>query len=68
MGVIDQWEAEEAAAQLAALKKEDAAFAALPAEERTRISQAKFDRLEALAVAAEATETEDEDDDDDEEE
>ena len=65
MNAIDQWEAEEAAAQLAALKKEDAAFAALPAEERTRISQAKFDRLEAVAVAAEATD-EDEDEDEDE--
>jgi len=71
MNAIDQWEAEEAAAQLAALRKEDAAFAALPVEERTRISQAKCDRLEAVAVAAEAAdadeadEADDEDDEDD---
>ena len=65
MNAIDQWEAEEAAAQLAALRKEDAAFAALPVEERTRISQAKCDRLEAVAVAAEAADEDDEDDEDD---
>lgn len=64
MNAIDQWEAEEAAAQLAALRKEDAAFAALPVEERARIIKEGRDRLEAVAVAAEATEDEEEDDDD----
>jgi hypothetical protein len=68
MGAIDQWEEEEAAAQLVALRKEDAAFAALPVEERTRIIKTQCDRLEAFAVAAEATEDEDEDEDDDDDE
>jgi len=69
MNAIDQWEAEEAAAQLAALRKEDAAFAALPVEERTRIGKEKCDRLEAVAVAAEAAdEDEDEADEDEEDE
>jgi len=69
INAIDQWEAEEAAAQLAALRKEDAAFAALPAEERARIIKAQRDHLEAAAVAAEATdEDEDEDEDDEDEE
>jgi hypothetical protein len=67
MNTIDQWEAEEAAAQLAALRKEDAAFAALPVEERTRISQAKCDRLEAVAVAAEAADADEDDEDEDDE-
>ncbi len=66
MNAIDQWEAEEAAAQLAALRKEDAEFAALPVEERTRISKAQCDRLEAVAVAAEATDEDEDEDDEDE--
>jgi hypothetical protein len=49
MNAIDQWEQEEAALQLAALRKEDAAFAALPAEERARIIKEGLDRLEACA-------------------
>jgi len=67
MNTIDQWEAEEAAAQLAALRKEDAAFAALPAEERARIIKAQRDHLEAAAVAAEATDEDEDEDDEDEE-
>ena len=67
INAIDQWEAEEAAAQLAALRKEDAAFAALPAEERARIIKAQRDHLEAAAVAAEATDEDEDEDDEDEE-
>jgi acyl-CoA reductase-like NAD-dependent aldehyde dehydrogenase len=65
MNAIDQWEAEEAAAQLAALRKEEAAFAALPAEERARIIKEGRDRLEAFAEVAESDEDEDEDEDED---
>jgi hypothetical protein len=36
MNAIDQWEAEEAAKQMAIVRREDAAFAALPEEERVR--------------------------------
>ena len=64
MNAIDQWEQEEAARQMAIVQKEDAAFAALPVEERTRISKAQCDRLEAVAVAAEATEDDEESSDD----
>jgi acyl-CoA reductase-like NAD-dependent aldehyde dehydrogenase len=65
MNTIDEWEAEEAAAQLEALRKEDAAFAALPAEERARIIKEGRDRLEAFAEVGESDE--DNDDEDDEE-
>jgi hypothetical protein len=61
MNAIDQWEAEEAAKQMAIVRREDAAFAALPEEERVRIIKEKRDRLEAFAEVEES----DEDDDND---
>jgi len=64
MNAIDQWEAEEAAKQMAILRRENAAFAAMPEEERVRITKEKFDWLEAFAEAEE-DEDEDEDDEDD---
>jgi hypothetical protein len=67
MNAIDKWEQEEAAVQMAVLRKEDAAFAALPAEERARIIKAQRDHLEAAAVAAEATDEDEDEDDEDEE-
>ena len=63
MNAIDQWEAEEAAKQMAILRRENAAFAAMPEEERVRITKEKFDWLEAFAEEDE----DDEDDEDDEE-
>ena len=65
MNSIDQWEAEEAAAQLEALRKEDAAFAALPVEERARILKEGLDRLETVADADDDADDDDDDDDDD---
>ena len=67
MNAIDQWEAEEAAVQMAVLRKEDAAFAALSEEERSRILKERRDHLEAVAVAAEATDEDEDEDDEDEE-
>jgi hypothetical protein len=64
---IDQWEAEEAAAQLEALRKEDAAFAALPEEEKKRVIKSRQEFLEIFAEVAESNEDEDEDEDEDEE-
>jgi hypothetical protein len=61
MNAIDQWEAEEAAKQMAIVRREDAAFAALPEEERVRIIKEKRDLLEAFAEVEES----DEDDDND---
>ncbi len=62
MNAIDQWEQEEAALQLAALRKEDAAFASLPAEERARIIKEGIARFEEFSAAAEATDEESSDD------
>lgn len=64
MNAIDKWEAEEAAAQMEALRAETAAFAALPEEERSRILKEKRDQLEAFFEAAEATESDEEEDED----
>jgi hypothetical protein len=61
---IDKWEAEEATRQLTIIKSEDAAFAALPEEERVRIIKEKRDRLEAFAEVEESEEDEEEDEDD----
>jgi hypothetical protein len=61
MNAIDQWEAEEAAAQLAVLRKEDAEFAALPEVERSRILKEGRDHLEAFSETVESNEDEDED-------
>lgn len=61
MNPIDLWEQEEAAKQMAIVRREDAAFAALPEEERVRIIKEKRDRLEAFAEVEES----DEDDDND---
>ena len=65
MNAIDQWEAEEAAKQMAILRRENAAFAAMPEEERVRITKEKFDRLEAFAEVEESDEESDEEDEDD---
>lgn len=66
MNAIDKWEAEEAAAQMEALRAEAAAFAALPEEERSRILKEKRDQLEAFFEAAESAESDEEDEDEDE--
>jgi hypothetical protein len=63
---IDKWEAEEAARQMAVVRREDAAFAALPEEEKARVIKEKRDRLEAFAEVEESDEEEDEDEDEDE--
>ena len=63
MNAIDQWEAEEAAKQMALVRREDAAFAALPEEEKALVIKEKRDRLEAFAEVEES----DEEDEDDEE-
>lgn len=63
MNAIDQWEAEEAARQMAIVRREDAAFAALPEEEKARVIKEKRDRLEAFAKVEEINEDEDEDED-----
>ena len=60
MNVIDQWEQEEAARQMAVVRREDAAFAALPEEERVRIIKEKRDRLEAFAEVEESDEDDEE--------
>lgn len=51
MNAIDQWEQENAVVQMELLRKENAAFAALPEEERERILKAGLDRLNAFADA-----------------
>lgn len=56
MNPIDLWEQEEAARQMAIIHREDAAFAALPEEERVRIIKEKRDRLEAFAEVEESDE------------
>ena len=66
MNAIDKWEAEEAARQMAVVRREDAAFAALPEEEKARVIKEKRDRLEAFAEVEESDEEEDEDEDEDE--
>jgi hypothetical protein len=64
MNAIDQWEQEEAALQMEILRKENEAFAALPAEERARIIKEGRDRLEAFAEVAESDEDDEESSDD----
>lgn len=61
---IDKWEAEEAARQMAVVRREDAAFAALPEEEKARVIKEKRDRLEAFAEVEESDEEEDDEDED----
>jgi hypothetical protein len=68
MNAIDKWEAEEAARQMAVVRREDAAFAALPEDEKARVIKEKRDRLEAFADAAEAAESDEEEDEEDEDE
>ena len=65
MNSIDQWEAEEAARQMEILRKEDAAFAALPEEEKARIIKERSERLEVFDEAAESDEEEDEEEEED---
>jgi len=64
MNAIDQWEQEEAALQMEILRKENEAFASLPAEERARIIKEGRDRLEAFAEVAESDEDDEESSDD----
>ena len=68
MNSIDQWEAEEAARQMEILRKEDAAFAALPEEEKARIIKERSERLEVFDEAAESDEEEDEEEEEEEDE
>ena len=55
---IDQWEAEEAAKQMAILRGEEEAFAALSAEDQARINKERRDRLTRFAEAVEKAEAE----------
>jgi hypothetical protein len=52
INVIDQWEQEQAAIQMAIVRKEDAAFQQLSPEVRARINRQRADEQEAFATAA----------------
>lgn len=58
---IAAWEAEQAAIQMAIVRREDEAFNRLPAEERARINKRRADELEAFAIAASAAIDDDDD-------
>ena len=49
---IATWEAEQAAIQMAIVRREDEAFNRLPLEVRARINKERADEQEAFAIAA----------------
>lgn len=61
MNEIDIWIEEEAARQMAIVRREDAAFAALPEKEKARIIKEGQELLEAFDEAAQSEEDEAED-------
>ena len=58
MNDMDQWEQEEAARQLATIKREDAEYSALPDSEKQRLHEDRTEAMERFQAAADASEEE----------